>query len=38
VAALLNLVRNPYDEVQGMEEYAALPPMWARQRGVNILS
>ncbi|KAB1221102.1 hypothetical protein CJ030_MR3G024347 [Morella rubra] len=38
VQRLLKLMERPFDEQQGMEKYARLPPAWAYRPGVCMLS
>lgn len=38
VRRLLKLMEKPYDEQEGMEKYARLPPAWAYRPGVCMLS
>jgi len=38
VRRLLKVMEHPYDEQEGMEKYARLPPAWAYRPGVCMLS
>lgn len=38
VRALYELLKNPYEEQEGMERYTAKPPAWASRKGVCVNS